>query len=165
MSRAVLSMGSNLGDRKRHLQTAVAALGRTVRAVSAIYRTPPWGGVEQDDFYNIAVIVEDDSTVDAATLWWDRCQELEKVADRQREVRWGPRTLDVDVITVEVHGHPVISDDPDLILPHPRAAQRAFVLLPWSEIDPTAELPGVGPIADLLDELDITGITRVGHVH
>ena len=80
-------------------------------------------------------------------------------------MRWGPRTLDADVITVDVHGHPVISDDPKLILPHPRAAERAFVLLPWAEIDPTAELPGAGPIADLLDGLDTTGIPRVGHVH
>ena len=164
MSRAVLSLGSNLGDRKAHLQTAVAALGRTVRAVSSIYRTPPWGGVAQDDFYNIAVIAEDDG-VDDPEGWWARCQELEKAADRQRDVRWGPRTLDVDVITVDVHGHPVISEDPKLILPHPRAAERAFVLLPWAEIDPTADLPGAGPIADLLEGLDTTGITRVGHVH
>ena len=79
-------------------------------------------------------------------------------------MRWGPRTLDADVITVEVHGHPVVSDDPELTLPHPRAAERAFVLVPWAEIDPTAELPGAGPIADLIDALDTTGITRVGHV-
>lgn len=163
MSRAVLSLGSNLGDRKAHLQTAVASLGRRVRAVSSIYRTPPWGGVEQADFYNITVIAEDNT--DAAVQWWDRCQQLEKAADRQRPVRWGPRTLDADVISVEVHGHPVISDDPELTLPHPRAAERAFVLLPWAEIDPTAELSGAGPIADLLDRLDIAGITRVGHVH
>lgn len=171
MSRAVLSLGSNLGDRRAHLQTAVAALGRRVRAVSSIYRTPPWGGVEQDDFYNVTVIVEDnavivdDTMMDAAKLWWHRCQELEQAANRQREVRWGPRTLDADVILVEVHGRPVLSDDPELTLPHPRAAERAFVLMPWAEIDPTAELPGAGPIADLLESLDTTGITRVGHVH
>jgi 2-amino-4-hydroxy-6-hydroxymethyldihydropteridine diphosphokinase len=92
------------------------------------------------------------------------CQALELAADRKRTVRWGPRTLDADVIMVEVHGHPVVSADPELTLPHPRAAERAFVLVPWSEIDPTAELPGAGPIADLLDELDTSGITRVGHV-
>ena len=80
-------------------------------------------------------------------------------------MRWGPRTLDADVITVDVHGRPVLSDDPELTLPHPRAAERAFVLLPWAEIDPTAELPGAGPIADLLEALDVRGITRVGHVH
>ena len=120
MSRAVLSLGSNLGDRTAHLQAAIASLGTSVRAVSAIYRTPPWGGVDQDDFYNIAVIT-DDNTVDGAAGWWERCQELEKAADRRRQIRWGPRTLDADVITVDHHGRPVISDDPDLTLPHPRA--------------------------------------------
>jgi 2-amino-4-hydroxy-6-hydroxymethyldihydropteridine diphosphokinase len=131
--------------------------------VSSIYRTPPWGGVEQDDFYNIAVIAEDN--VDGATQWWARCQELETAADRQRLVRWGPRTLDADVISVELHGHSVISDDPELTLPHPKAAERAFVLVPWAEVDPTAVLPGAGPIVDLLDFLDVSRISRVGHVH
>ncbi len=163
MSRAVLSLGSNIGDRTAHLQTAVRSLGRTVRAVSAIYRTPPWGGVEQPDFYNLVVIAEDDGVDPPA--WWQRCQALERDAGRERTVHWGPRTLDADVILVEVHGHAVISDEPELILPHPRAAERAFVLKPWVEIDPGAELPGAGSIADLLDELDTTGISRVGHVH
>jgi 2-amino-4-hydroxy-6-hydroxymethyldihydropteridine diphosphokinase len=141
----------------------VAALGRTVRAVSAIYRTPPWGGVEQDDFYNIVVLAED-GLVDDARWWWDRCQQLEQSAGRVRVVRWGPRTLDADVITVELHGRQVRSDDPELTLPHPRAAERAFVLVPWVEVDPTAQLPGSGPIADLLEGLETNGITRVGHV-
>ena len=76
MTRAVLSLGSNIGDRTAHLQTAVAALGRTVRAVSSIYRTPPWGGVEQDDFYNIVVIAEDDE--DGSAQWLQRCQSWKK---------------------------------------------------------------------------------------
>ena len=163
MSRAVLSLGSNIGDRTAHLQTAVRSLGKAVRAVSAIYRTPPWGGVEQSDFYNIVVIAEDDGVDPHA--WWQRCQALERDAGRERTVHWGPRTLDADVILVEVHGHAVISDEPELILPHPRAAERAFVLKPWVEVDPGAELPGAGSIADLLDELDTTGISRIGHVH
>ena len=163
MSRAVLSLGSNMGDRTAHLQAAVRSLGRTVRAVSSIYRTPPWGGVEQPDFYNIVVIAEDDG--DDPLAWWQRCQALEQAAGRVRTVRWGPRTLDADVVLVEVHGHAVRSDDPELTLPHPRAAERALVLAPWVEVDPGAELPGAGPIADLLDELDTTGIARVGHVH
>jgi 2-amino-4-hydroxy-6-hydroxymethyldihydropteridine diphosphokinase len=159
----VLSLGSNIGDRRAHLQNAVRALGREVRAVSAIYRTPPWGGVEQEDFYNIVVIAED-AGVDA-NGWWTKCQAMETAAGRERLVRWGPRTLDADVITVDSHGHTIVSDDPVLILPHPRAAQRAFVLLPWAELDPTAELAGAGPIADLLEGMDISGISRVGHVH
>jgi len=162
VSRAVLSLGSNMGDRRARLQTAVTALGSAVRAVSGIYRTPPWGPVPQEDFYNIAVIAEDDG-IDARG-WWARCQELERAAGRERVLRWGPRSLDADVVTVEVHGRPVISSDPELTLPHPRAAERAFVLKPWAELDPTAELPGAGPIADLLATLDVGGITRVGHV-
>jgi len=163
VSRAVLSLGSNMGDRRAHLQTAVGALGREVRAVSSIYRTPPWGGVVQDDFYNIVVIAED-AGVDA-NGWWTRCQAMETTAGRERSVRWGPRTLDADVISVDSHGHTIVSDDPSLILPHPRAAERAFVLLPWVELDPTAELAGAGAIADLLEGLDISGISKVGHVH
>ena len=161
MTRAVLSLGSNLGDRTSHLRAAVDALGTAVRAVSAVYRTPPWGGVPQDDFYNIVVLVEDVHT--DTTGWWTRCQDLESAAGRERLVRWGPRTLDVDVITVnDDRGAPVISDDPQLTLPHPRAAERAFVLLPWAELDPSATLPGAGPISELLSRLDVSGISRVG---
>jgi len=159
----VLSLGSNMGDRRGHLQTAVSSLGREVRAVSSIYRTPPWGGVVQDDFYNIVVIAED-AGVDASG-WLTKCQAMETAAGRERSVRWGPRTLDADVISVDAHGHTIVSEDPVLILPHPRAAERAFVLLPWTELDPTAELAGAGPIADLLEGLNISGISKVGHVH
>ncbi len=162
MSRAVLSFGSNLGDRRLHLSAAVLALQKCspgcVSAVSAIYRTPPWGPVQQDDYYNLTLIAT------AAELnaygWLDRCRELEQSAGRRRDIRWGPRTLDADVIAVD----DVVSDDPDLILPHPRAHERAFVLLPWAEIEPAAALPGYGPIAVLLRGLDLTDITMVGHV-
>lgn len=161
MTRAVLSLGSNLGDRIAHLRGAVDALGPTVRAVSEVYRTPPWGGVPQDDFDNIVVLVEDAET-DAAG-WWARSQDLEAAAGRERVVRWGPRTLDVDVITVEDSaGRAVLSDDPQLTLPHPRAAERAFVLLPWLEVDPEGAVPGAGPISGLLSGVDCTGIVRVG---
>lgn len=160
MTRAVLSLGSNLGDRTAQLRRAVDGLGPVVRAVSAVYRTPPWGGVQQDDFYNIVVLAEDENT-DAAG-WWARCQDLESAAGRERLVRWGPRTLDVDVITVEDERCAVISDDPELTLPHPRAAERGFVLVPWAELDPAATLPAAGPISELLRRLDITGIVRVG---
>lgn len=162
MSRAVLSLGSNLGDRRKYLQRAVHSLGDTVRAVSSIYSTPPWGPVRQQDFYNLVVIAED--TAKDADGWLERCRQLESDAGRVRGERWGPRSLDADVITVEVHGHSIISTDSELILPHPRAAERAFVLMPWAEIDPTAELPGAGAIVDLLEGLDVTGISRVGHV-
>jgi 2-amino-4-hydroxy-6-hydroxymethyldihydropteridine diphosphokinase len=158
VSRAVLSLGSNLGDRLAHLSNAVAALGSSVVAVSSVYRTPPWGPVAQDDYYNLTLISQAPQ-VDAYG-WLDRCRALEEAAGRVRDIRWGPRTLDADVIAVDE----VTSDDPDLVLPHPRAHERGFVLLPWAEIDPTAVLPGFGPIVDLLDGLDLTGIEQVGRV-
>lgn len=157
VSDAVISLGSNLGDRRAYLTTAVELLGTSVRAVSGIYRTPPWGGVEQDDFYNAVVLVSDDEIVDPLD-WLDRCRAVEQGAGRERILRWGPRTLDADVIVVGDH----LSDDPTLTLPHPRAHERAFVLLPWSEVDPGAELPGFGSIADLLQALPLDGIERIG---
>lgn len=141
MSRAVLSIGSNLGDRLAHLRTVVTAL-RPV-AVSPVYETAPWGGVDQGDYLNAVVVVEDDGT--DAYGWLRKAHELEDAAGRVRGVRWGPRTLDVDVIDVDG----TVSADPELTLPHPRAYERAFVLVPWAELDPVAELPGRGPVADL----------------
>jgi 2-amino-4-hydroxy-6-hydroxymethyldihydropteridine diphosphokinase len=158
MSRAVLSLGSNLGDRLGHLSYAVAALGSSVSSVSSVYRTPPWGPVAQDDYYNLTLIAEAVG-VDAYG-WLNRCRALEEAAGRVRDIRWGPRTLDADVIAVD----DIVSDDPDLLLPHPRAHERGFVLLPWAEIEPAAVLQGFGAIAGLLDELDTTGIELVGHV-
>ena len=101
--------------------------------------------------------------------WLARAHELEEAAGRTREVRWGPRTLDVDVVMVtEDDGTPVVSDDPGLTLPHPRAHERAFVLLPWATLDPGAELPGRGRVADLLAALpadEKLAVTRWDHLH
>jgi len=153
-SRAVLSAGSNIGDSRAHLTSVVAALGDDLRAVSDVYATPPWGGVEQDDFANITLIAEAELT---PIQWLEFCWELERAAERVREVRWGPRTLDVDVVAIEVDGVPVISDDQTLTLPHPRARERAFVLVPWLQIDPEAVLwtpDGVRSVRELIAEID-----------
>jgi 2-amino-4-hydroxy-6-hydroxymethyldihydropteridine diphosphokinase len=147
MTRAVLSLGSNLGDRLAHLRSAVHGLRDALVAASPVYETAPWGGVEQDDFLN-AVLVVDDPAADA-WAWLRRGQALERAAGRVREVRWGPRTLDVDVVTVDA----VTSTDPDLLLPHPGTPERATVLRPWLDLDPAAVLPGHGPVADLLAAL------------
>ena len=120
-------------------------------AASAIFRTAPWGGVEQQDFLN-AVLIAEDPDLDCHG-WLRLGHELESAADRTREVRWGPRTLDVDIITCD----DVCSDDPELTLPHPRAHQRAFVLVPWLDADPDAELPVGGdllPVREVLARLD-----------
>ncbi len=147
MSRAVLSLGSNLGDRAAHLRAAVAGFAGVLVAASPVYETAPWGGVPQDDFLN-AVLVVDDAGTDAWG-WLRRGQALEDAAGRVREVRWGPRTLDVDVVTVD----DVRSDYPDLLLPHPGTPGRATVLRPWLDVEPAAVLPGHGPVAALLAAL------------
>lgn len=158
MTRAVLSIGSNMGDRLAHLRSVVDALGDDVVAVSSVYATAPWGGVAQDDFLN-AIVVADDSDIDC-WAWLRRGQALERAADRERVQRWGPRTLDVDVVwCAERTGgawHACRSTDPDLILPHPQAHNRAFVLVPWLELEPDATLDVAGvehPIRDLLAAL------------
>ncbi|QJY45766.1 2-amino-4-hydroxy-6-hydroxymethyldihydropteridine diphosphokinase [Pseudonocardia broussonetiae] len=151
MSRAVLSLGSNLGDRIAHLRAAVSGFAHVLVGVSPVYETAPWGGVDQDDFLN-AVIVVDDPGADAWE-WLRRGQALEDASGRVREVRWGPRTLDVDVVTVTDDDGPVESTHPDLLLPHPGTPERATVLRPWLDVEPDAVLPGHGPVAALLAAL------------
>ena len=151
MTRAVLSLGSNLGDRLAHLRTAVAGFTGALVAASPVYETAPWGGVEQDDFLNAVLIVDDPGTDEWG--WLRHGQALEDAAGRVREVRWGPRTLDVDVVTVDSTDGPVTSGDPELLLPHPGTPERATVLRPWLDVDPAAVLPGRGPVAALLAAL------------
>lgn len=152
MTRALLSLGSNLGDRHQHLREAVAGLADTVVVVSGVYETDPWPpGTAAPAYLNAAVLV---AAPDADPYHWlRRARALERAAGRQRdpEHQFAPRTLDVDVITVwDEADQPVISGDPELTLPHPRAHQRAFVLRPWIDIQPYAELPGHGRLTDLL---------------
>lgn len=153
--RAVLSLGSNKGDRLAYLQGAVDSLantpGLTVLAVSPVYETDPVGGPDQPDYLNAVVLAE--SRLSPRVLL-ERAQAVETAFGRVRAERWGPRTLDVDVISVG----DVIVAEPDLTVPHPRAAQRAFVLLPWGDVDPAAALPGMGKVADLLAGLDTSGV-------
>jgi len=145
--RVVLALGSNLGDRMANLQGAVDALtgppGLGFLAVSAVYETTPVGGPSQPDFLNAVLLV---STALPARLVLDRAHAAEAARRRVRGVPWGPRTLDVDVIAYD----DVVSDDPVLTLPHPRAHERAFVLVPWHDVDPGARIPGRGPVAGLL---------------
>jgi len=152
MSRAILSIGSNLGDRLRNLRLAVRILGDSVVLASGVYETPPWGDTEQPAYLNAVLLVVDPKA--APRDWLDRARACEAAAGRVRdpERRFGPRTLDVDVIAVwDADDAPVLSDDPELTLPHPRAHQRAFVLRPWIDIQPYAQLPGHGWLTDLLN--------------
>lgn len=157
MSRAVLSIGSNLGDRADLLRGAVQALRPWLVAVSPVFSTPPWGPVEQGDFLNAVLIVDDPSAAPAD--WLARAQGAEQAAGRERAVRWGPRTLDVDVIAVD----DIVSEDPMLTLPHPRAAERAFVLVPWHRLDQAAMLAG-RPVGELIVGLDPAEVAQVREV-
>ncbi|BCJ33538.1 2-amino-4-hydroxy-6-hydroxymethyldihydropteridine diphosphokinase [Actinocatenispora thailandica] len=171
MSRAVLALGANLGDREATLRAALRGLGERLVAVSSGYQTPPWGDPDQPPYLNAVAVVEDDAL--DADGWLALAHRLETAGGRIRDParRYGPRTLDVDVIAVWRTGsgagrEPVVRDDPALTLPHPRAHLRAFVLVPWAEIEPDAQLPGHGPITDLLGTeavaADVPGVTRLG---
>ena len=153
MTRAILSLGSNLGDRYAYLKGAVDRLGDSVVLVSGVYETPPWGDADQPAYLNAVILAVDPAAEPAG--WLTRVQALEEAAQRVRDPhrRFGPRTLDVDVIAVwREDGTPVVSDDPALTLPHPRAHQRAFVLKPWLDLQPYAQLPGHGWVTDLLND-------------
>jgi 2-amino-4-hydroxy-6-hydroxymethyldihydropteridine diphosphokinase len=154
--QAVIALGSNVGNRLERLQSAIDALADTpgleVKAVSPVYETEPWG-VEpgtQSSYFNAVVLVR--TTLPPGSLL-ERGHAIEEALERVREERWGPRTIDVDIVAYQG----VVSDDPRLTLPHPRVHERAFVLVPWYDVDPGAELPGRGAVAELL-----TGLGREG---
>ncbi|MGA7206928.1 MAG: 2-amino-4-hydroxy-6-hydroxymethyldihydropteridine diphosphokinase [Specibacter sp.] len=156
LTRVILALGSNLGERRGTLSAAVGDLvdRPEVRLVdvSPVVSTKPVGGPPgQPDFLNMVIAV--DTTLDPYELL-AHCQGVELAHHRVREVRWGARTLDVDIITYgDAH-----SEDPVLTLPHPRAAERAFVLYPWSLMEPNATLNG-HPVAQLAAAAhDIAGI-------
>lgn len=134
--RAFLSLGSNLGDRERLLADAVDTLGTSAQAVSALYETDPIGGPSQGRFLNLIVELRTDlEPHDLLAV----CHRLETGANRVRQQRWGPRTLDVDIIHIDG----VTVDDPDLQIPHPRMSERRFVLAPLAELAPELVDPDV----------------------
>lgn len=148
--KVVIALGSNLGDRAENISKAVSELNKIIEVthLSTIYETDPVGGPEQPDYLNAVLIGK--SELDPADLL-TKTLEIESALGRTREVRWGARTLDIDLI---VAGD-VVSNSEFLILPHPRAHERAFVLEPWLEIEPDAVLPGRGSVAALLSQLSI----------
>jgi 2-amino-4-hydroxy-6-hydroxymethyldihydropteridine diphosphokinase len=154
---AVLALGANLGDPAATLQAAVRALaeheGLELTGVSPVAVTAAVGGpAGQPDYLNLVLAVE---TTLAPRQLLVACHAVEQAHQRTREVRWGPRTLDVDVITYA----DLASQDPELTLPHPRAHQRAFVLAPWSWLDPRATLGGVR-VAELAAQAGDAGTVR-----
>ncbi|MEU6139905.1 2-amino-4-hydroxy-6-hydroxymethyldihydropteridine diphosphokinase [Streptomyces sp. NPDC047081] len=155
--RAVISLGANLGNRLETLQGAIDALedtpGVRIKAVSPVYETEPWG-VEpgsQPSYFNAVVVLK--TTLPPSSLL-ERAHAVEEAFHRVRDERWGARTLDVDIVAYA----DVVSDDPQLTLPHPRAHERAFVLAPWHDLEPEASLPGRGRVGDLLDTVTRDGV-------
>jgi 2-amino-4-hydroxy-6-hydroxymethyldihydropteridine diphosphokinase len=159
MAEALIAMGGNLGCVRTTLDRAVAALcdGREVRLIarSADYRTPPWGVTDQPAFVNLCIAVATELSPRALL---DRAHRIEAECGRNRagEQRWGPRTLDIDIIG---YGDLVL-DEPGLTLPHPRFKERAFVLAPLAEIAPDRCIAGVR-VADALKWLDASGVERL----
>jgi len=147
--RAVLSLGSNLGNSAEILSSAAEALNEVseVIALSSFYQTRPVGGPPQPDFINAIIIIETNLEPEELLLV---SQAIEGAHGRERNentIQWGPRFLDIDLIKCDE----LIINSPDLTVPHPRAHEREFVLRPWNEIDPTATLPGFGAISRLLE--------------
>jgi 2-amino-4-hydroxy-6-hydroxymethyldihydropteridine diphosphokinase len=156
--QAVLALGSNLGERRERLQSAVAALEDTpevtIVAVSSVYETEPVDALEgSGKFLNAVVLI--DTTLTVHTLL-DRALAIEEAFGRERSVKGAPRTLDVDLLVVGQR----VCDDEQLKLPHPRAHERGFVLVPWLEIDPEGEIPGKGFVADLIGDVDTSGVRK-----
>ncbi|TMR12324.1 2-amino-4-hydroxy-6-hydroxymethyldihydropteridine diphosphokinase [Nonomuraea turkmeniaca] len=154
--KAVLALGSNLGNRFQILQGAVDVLFDApdlefVKA-SPVYETDPVGGPPGQDPYLNAVVVAETTLEPRALL--ERALSVENAFGRERGEHWGPRTLDVDLIVVG----DTVCDEPDLTLPHPRAHERAFVLVPWAEADPQGTVPGHGRVCELLEGLDQQGV-------
>ncbi|OOG55115.1 2-amino-4-hydroxy-6-hydroxymethyldihydropteridine diphosphokinase [Rhodanobacter sp. B05] len=158
MTLAYVALGSNLGDPRQQVLDAVAALAglpetRLLRR-SALYRTPPWGVLQQPSFINAAV--EIDTGLSPSALL-QALLAIEQRAGRVRAERNGPRILDLDVLHVDG----VQLDSPELTLPHPRMADRAFVLLPLNDVAPGLTLPGLGTVAELLVRIDPAGCERL----
>jgi 2-amino-4-hydroxy-6-hydroxymethyldihydropteridine diphosphokinase len=158
-TRSALGLGSNLGDRKANLDEAVRRLeqteGVTLVSRSSNYQTPPWGPVPQDDYLNICLVID---TILTPHELLGRCLEIEKELGRVRDVRWGPRTIDMDVL---IYGMEKVEDE-DLELPHPRMGDRAFVLIPLAEIWPDAPLGDGRTAAEALETCpDQEGVVRL----
>ena len=157
--RAYIALGSNLGDSKQQLLDAIEKLSRLpnshVLARSRLYRTLPWGKVEQPDFLNAVIALE--TPLPPHDLL-DALLEIERQAGRLRNgERWGPRTLDLDLL----HAAGKTVNDERLTLPHPHISERAFVLLPLNDLAPDLDIPGQGRVSDLLRAVDTQGCEAI----
>lgn len=159
MPSVLLSIGANLGDRQAALQSVVDAMHNDFTRIepSRVFRTPPWGYVEQPEFLNAAIRANTQLAPLEVLAFARACEQS---AQRVRDEHWGPRTLDVDIIDYDG----VVMNDPELTLPHPRAHERAFVLACLADIDPLIGIPGRGNVMSLLHHVDVTGIEAVAEL-
>ncbi|MEZ5185116.1 MAG: 2-amino-4-hydroxy-6-hydroxymethyldihydropteridine diphosphokinase [Candidatus Nanopelagicales bacterium] len=157
MTRVALSLGANMGDRLAALQSAVTALSAMgdIVGVSDVYETEPVGGPEQPPYYNAVVVLDTTRTAEQVL---QAAHAAEQARGRTREIRWGARTLDIDVLA---YGQ-TVSEDPELTLPHPRATQRAFVMIPWAQVDPQFQLPDGRSVESVGAGLSSRGVGRLG---
>src|SRR5262245_63002363 len=159
MTEALLALGGNRGDARETLARAIAALTEAgdirLRGRSSDYMTPPWGVEDQPPFVNVCIAIDTGLTPQALLA---RAQAIERAFGRDRagEQRWGPRTLDIDILTYD----DLVLNEPELTLPHPRLFERAFVLVPLAEIAPDLLITGIS-LRDALARLDTTGIKRL----
>jgi 2-amino-4-hydroxy-6-hydroxymethyldihydropteridine diphosphokinase len=156
---AYIGLGSNQEDPERQLRSALSGLSnlRETRLLrqSGIYRSAPWGVAEQPDFLN--AVAEIETRLSARELLGSLL-DIEKQAGRMRNgPRWGPRSIDLDLL--DYAGQHI--DEDGLVVPHPRMAERAFVLLPLAELASSLEIPGIGRVSRLLDGIDATACTRI----
>ena len=153
--KATVGLGSNLGDRLANLQFAIdslnATVGTQVHSISPVYETDPVGGPAQDDYLNAVAVLK---TILLPEQLLDATQQIELSAHRERNEHWGPRTLDLDLLAMD----DLTLNSQNLVLPHPRAHERGFVLLPWSTLDPNFIIPGHRNVAELLAEVDLSGV-------
>ena len=153
--KATISLGSNLGDRFQYLQNALDSInlltGTQVHSVSPVFETDPVGGPDQGQYLNAVAVVK---TILSPEQFLAATQEIELAQDRERNERWGPRTLDIDLLAMDTEVRSTL----ELELPHPRAHERAFVLLPWSLLDPDYVIPGKASVVDLLENLNVEGV-------
>lgn len=154
MTRVVLSIGANLGDAETMVHQTIHQLSQILKEskASRIYQTAPVGVEDQPEFFNAVVLGEWGGTADELL---ENTSKLEEAAGRERILRWGARTLDIDIITFGDQ----VSDDPKLTLPHPRAHERLFVLIPWIELQPDAHLIGQGDVSAIIEALQSAGAT------
>ena len=153
--KATISLGSNLGDRFQYLQNALdsinAVTGTQVHSVSPVFETDPVGGPEQGQYLNAVAVVK---TILSPEQFLAATQQIEIEQNRERNEHWGPRTLDIDLLAMDTE----VRSSLELELPHPRAHERAFVLLPWSLLDPDFVIPGKASVSELLEGLDVKGV-------